>query len=118
MYMCVCVCVCVWRGVGRRRQFVAVEFHNLNYPHYYSKSSSLMGGPCGTHDKDEKSESANLANGPRLGLTVTIEEYDPSKRSELFAERRTTHPTRPESSMINSIKCLKCHTDALVTNST
>jgi len=25
------------------------------------KSISMMGGPCGTHDKDEKSETANLA---------------------------------------------------------
>jgi hypothetical protein len=51
-----------------------------------------MGGPCGTHDKDEKSERENLANCPRLDLTVTIEEYDPSKRSELFAERRSDPP--------------------------
>ena len=36
VYVCnLCVCVCVWRGVGHRRQFVAVELHNLNYDHYY-----------------------------------------------------------------------------------
>ena len=51
-----------------------------------------MGGPCGTHDKDEKCGSSNPGNGPRLDLTVTIEEYDPSKRSELFAERRSDPP--------------------------
>jgi len=53
-----------------------------------------MDGPCGTHDKDEKCRRANLANGPRLDLTVTIEEYDPSKRSELFAERRSDPPDK------------------------
>lgn len=77
-----------------------------------------MGGPCGTHDKDEKCESANLGNGPRLDLTVTIEEYDPSKRSNYSPNDATTHPTRPESSILNSIQCFKYHTDTLVTNST
>jgi hypothetical protein len=44
------------------------------------KSGSLSGGPCGTHEKDEKCESENQAKCPRLEFTFKRKVYDPWKR--------------------------------------
>ena len=80
------------------------------------KSSSLMGCPCGTHDKDEKCGSACLANGPSLDLSrlryTTLGNIRNCSHNDAV-----THPTRPESSVIDCIQCLKCHAEALVINS-